>query len=79
MDTIKKLFPYSFGIKSLKNLIVTIIVYLVADLVCGLVIGILDGIPLVGGLLSLVGGLLGLYFTVGIILAILSFLGLLKD
>ena len=29
MDTLKKLFPFSFGIKTPKNLVITIIVYII--------------------------------------------------
>lgn len=78
MDTIKKLFPYSFKANSVKDLIVTIVVYLIADLVCGLVIRLLGGLPLIGWLFGIVGWVAGIYFFVGIVLAVLNFLGVLK-
>lgn len=79
MDTIKKRFPFSFRGKTLKDLIITILIYIIADVVCGLVIGLLGAIPLVGILFRLVGWALGLYFFVGIVLAVLAFVGVLKD
>lgn len=72
MDILKKLFPLSFKAKnSIGALIVNIIIHLVADLVAGLIIGL---VPILG----LLGGLIGLYFTVGIILSILDYLKVLK-
>lgn len=79
MDTLKKLFPLSFGNKKdIGALIINILIHLVADLVAGLVIGLLSGLPLIGWLFGLVGSLIGLYFTVGIILSILDYLKILK-
>lgn len=80
MDTIKKLFPFSFkGSKNLKDLIITVIVYILINVVVGFVLGLLDGLPLVGFLFSILGWLLGIYCFAGILLAVLSFLKVLKD
>lgn len=72
MDMIKKLFPYSFGVADVKGLVIKIIIYLVVSAVGGFILGLL---PLVGGILSWA---LGLYCTVGWILAILDYLKVLK-
>lgn len=72
MDTIKKLFPYSFGASDIKSLVIKILVYLVASAVLGWVIGL---IPIVGGIVSWV---LGIYCTIGWILAVLDYLKILK-
>ena len=72
MDTLKKFFPYSFGAKDVAGLVIKIVVYLVASAVLGFVIGL---IPLVGGL---VASLIGLYSTVGIVLAVRDYLKVLK-
>ncbi len=72
MDTLKKLFPLSFKAKDgIGALIVNIIIHLVADAVAGLIIGLIP-------ILSLLGGLIGLYFTVGIVLSILDYLKIIK-
>ena len=72
MDTLKKLFPLSFKAKNgIGGLIVNILIHLVADFVAGLVILL---IPILG----ILGGLIGLYFTVGIVLSILDYLKILK-
>lgn len=78
MDKLKKYFPYSFKASSVKDLIVTIVVYLIADLVCGFVIGLLGKLPLIGWLFGIVGWLAGIYFFVGIVIAVLNFLGVFK-
>ncbi len=72
MDTIKKLFPYSFGAADIKTMIIKIVVYLVASTVLGLIIGL---IPLIGGIAS---WLVGIYCTVGWILVVLDYLKVIK-
>lgn len=72
METIKKLFPYSFGAQDVKGLIVKIVVYLLASAVLGTIIGL---IPVIGDIVSWV---IGLYCTVGLIIAILDYLKVLK-
>ena len=79
MATLKKLFPYSFKAKKdIGALIVNVLIYLVFDIVAGAIIGLLSDIPLVGLVFGLVGALLGLYVTVGLILSILHYLKLVK-
>ena len=72
MDTLKKLFPLSFKAKNgVGGLIVNILIHVFADFVAGLIILLL---PILGFL----GGLVGLYFTVGVVLSILDYLKVLK-
>lgn len=78
MDTIKKFWPHAFKAVDVKSLIITILLYIVADVICGAVIGLLGKIPLLGILFSLVGAVLGIYFFVGIVFALLSFFKILK-
>lgn len=72
MDLIKKVFPYSFGAASVKDLIIKVLVYLVASSLLGWLLGL---IPLLGGILSWV---VGIYCTVGWILVVLDFLKVIK-
>ena len=78
MDTLKKLFPLSFKVKEVKDLVISIIIYAVIDVVCGIVISLLAKLPIIGILFSLVGALIGIYATAGIVLAILVFVKVLK-
>ncbi len=79
MATLKKLFPYSFKAKKdLGALIVNVLIYFVFDIVAGAIIGLLSGLPLIGWAFALVGSLLGLYVTVGLILSILHYLKVVK-
>lgn len=72
MDTLKKLFPLSFKAKNgIGGLIVNILIHIAFDIVAGLIIGLLP-------ILSILGGLVGLYFTVGIVLSILDYLKIIK-
>ena len=78
MDVLKKLFPYSFNINDTNNFVIKLIVYVVVGIVAGTVIGLLSAIPLVGWLFSLVGTLVSLNVTVGLVLTILVFCKVLK-
>lgn len=78
MDMMKKYWARAFTANDGKSLAKTLIFYIVADFICGLIIGLLGKLPLVGFLFSLLGSLVGIYFFVGIILAILNFLKVLK-
>ena len=74
MDLLKKLFPISFSyVGEVAKLIIGIIIYVVIGIVGGVVIGLagLINLQFVGVLLGLVGGLLDLYITAGIVIAIL--------
>ena len=72
MDTLKKLFPLSFREKKgIGGLVVNILIHLLADFVAGIIIVILP-------ILGILGGLIGLYFTVGIVLSVLDYLKVLK-
>ena len=62
----------------LPVLIIGIIIYLVAGAVAGAVIGLLAGIPIVGFIFGLIGSLLGIYVTAGIVIQVLVFCKVLK-
>ena len=79
MSIVRKLFPFSFRAYDLKSLITTIISYVIADFVCGVAIGLLGIIPFIGFLLSLIGWGVSIYFFAGIVVAVLYFLGALKE
>ena len=78
MDMPKKIFPFSFKSKEVKDLVINIVIYLVASIVGGWLLGLLGGIPLLGVIFDLIGSLFGLYCLVGIVLAVLDFLKILK-
>ncbi len=78
MDMLKKFFPLSFGVKDLGNLIVKVLIYLVVGIIAGFAIGILAGIPVINLLTGILGTLVDLYCVVGIIVAILDYLKVLK-
>ncbi len=78
MDIIRKVFPYSLGAKEIKEVVIKILVYLVVGVVVGFFIGILTKIPLLGLIFSLVGAVVDLYCFVGIVIAVLDYIGALK-
>ena len=78
MDLLKKYWPHAFKANDIVGLIITIIIYAVIDIVVGWLIGIVALLPIINLVCGLVGGLLGLYCFVGIILAILVALKVLK-
>ena len=79
MDSLKKIFPYSFKAKKgLGDLIINILIYIVVGAIAGFLIGILKGIPVIGLLAGLVCGLIDLYVVVGAIISVLDYLKVLK-
>ena len=78
MDTLKKIFPHAFKATELKAFIVSLIIYILIDIVCGFVIGLLAKIPLIGIIFSILGSIVGLYALIGIVLAILVFVKVIK-
>lgn len=78
METLKKIFPLSFREATTNNLVVNIIIYVVASFIVGLVLGLLAKIPLIGWIFSIVSSLFGLYCFIGLVLAVLWFLKVIK-
>lgn len=80
MDTLKKFFPLSFGSKDVANLVIRIIIYVVIGFATGLAIGLLNNLhlPLLGFATSVIGFVVELYTTAGIVFAVLSYVKVLK-
>ena len=86
MELLKKFFPFSFGAKDTSALVIKIIVYIAVMVAAGLLlslIGLVSGwIPvlgaLIGWILGAVGSVIEVYCVIGITLAVLDFLKLLK-
>ena len=79
MDMLKKIFPDAFRSLDVNNLIVTLLIYGIGSFLVGLVLGLLAKIPLIGMVFTLVSYLVGLYAIVGIVLAIMVFLKVIKE
>lgn len=78
MDTLKKLFPFSFGAKDVAGLIIKTVVYIAADIVLGFLISLLAKIPFIGIIFSIAASLVGLYCLVGIVITFLDYFKILK-
>ena len=79
METIKKIFPYSFKEKNdIGALIVNILIQFLVGAIAGILIGVLARIPILGIVIVLLGGLIDLYVVAGIVLSILDYLKVLK-
>ena len=87
MDQLKKYFPLSFKkMDSVKELVIGILTYVCVGLIAGLVIwlgGAVTGwIPVVGTLvgwvLKIVGAVVDIYVTVGVVLQVLVYLKVVK-
>ena len=80
MNFLKKLFPYSFNSKDLKDMIIKIVVYVVVGVVISAVIGVVSllELPLLNIILSAVGSLVSAYTTAGIVLLVLSHFKVIK-
>ena len=79
MDFIKKFWPFSFNTEDVKQLVIKAIIYVVIDIVLGTLIGLLANIQIVGVIFSILGSLLALYVTAGLVFLFLSYFKVLKD
>lgn len=88
MDTLKKIFPMSWKFTAdVSNFVVGIIIYIVLCVPVGIVLGlakmIVEWIPLVGNVLvwalGVIGGLVGLYAIIGLVLLILVYCKVITD
>ncbi len=81
MDLLRKFFPISFRcVNEVSNLVIGIIIYAVAGIVGGALIALtgLINLPLLGVILKLLGGLLDIYVTAGIVIAVLVYCNVIK-
>lgn len=87
METLKKIFPYSFKEKAdVAALVINILIHIGVSVAVSIVITILNlilgFIPLIGAvavtLLGLLGSVVGLYLLIGIILTCLDYFKVLK-
>lgn len=67
-------FPQAFASRDVRSLVVTLITYAIFSFIAGIVLGLLSGIPILGIIFSVIGWMVELYCVVGIVLAILVFL-----
>ncbi len=78
MDLVKKYFPVSMRANDVTGLVISIVLYLIAMVVLA-VIGKLIGIlPVINVLYGIISWVAGIYCFVGIVLAVLVYLKLLK-
>lgn len=80
IDYLKMIWPTPFKVqeKDVVSLVMQLVIFLVLCTVGGLLIGLLAGLPIVGFIFVILGSLLDIYGLVGIILAVLKFLGMVK-
>ena len=80
MDFLKKVWPTTFKIKpkDITSFVVQLIIFIIITAIAGVVIGLLSALPIIGVIFTIVGSLLGLYTTIGIVLCILNFFDVLK-
>ncbi len=79
MDMLKKIFPLAFQAKKdVVALVINVLIHIVVNFIAGLIIGLLGVLPLVGTVFGLIGSVLGLYFTVSLVLSFLDFFKVLK-
>lgn len=79
MTLLKTVFPFSFGVKDVVDLVIKIAIYIIAGLLVGVVCWIIGFIPFIGSIIGwLVGTVANLYTTAGWIIALLVYFKVLK-
>ncbi len=80
IDYLKMIWPTPFKVqeKNVVSLVIQLVIFLVVCAVAGVLLGWLTGIPVVGFIFGILGSLMGIYSLVGIVLAVLKFLGMVR-
>ena len=81
MDMLKKFWPTPFKVKEkdVNSFVVQLIIFVVVCAIAAAVIGILGNLMIVGFVFKILGSLVELYGTIGVVLCILKFCGFLKE
>ena len=79
MDFLKNLLPISFKATDKDNFIKALVIYIVAAVVMTVVGMLLGWIPIVGKLISIIGYVVDVYVTGGVVVAILVFTNVIKE
>ena len=79
MKNLKTFFPLSFTAKDNNSFITLLIIAVIGYVAAGICGWLLGKIPVIGFIIKLVAWLIGLYITATLVIAILVFLGVLKD
>lgn len=78
MDLVKKLFPVSMRAKDTNGLIVSILMYAIVFVALFLINKLVSIIPFVRWVVGILSGVVELYCVIGIIIAVLVFLKIVK-
>ena len=80
MNFLRSVWPTPFKIEKGKigSFIIQLVIFVVICAVVGWLMSLLSGIKIVGPLFSVIGSLMGIYSTVGIVLCFLKFFGVVK-
>lgn len=62
------------SVKTVKELVISLLTFILIPAVLGLITGLLSGIPVIGWILGIISFLVGIVCLVGIILSILGFI-----
>lgn len=62
------------SVKTVKDLVISLLIFLIAPVIVGFVAGLLSVIPIVGLIAAILSWLFGILCFVGIVLSILGFL-----
>ena len=79
MEKFKSFFPLSFmEKKDMTALVINILIHLIVGVVIGVAVAALLHIPVVNIIVGTLSSLIGLYLTIGIILSVLNYLGIIR-
>ncbi|MBQ2118178.1 MAG: hypothetical protein II192_03885 [Clostridia bacterium] len=77
MSFLKSLWPTPFRVEkgNVVSFLIQLIIFIVVCAVVGWLISLLAGIPVIGVIFSILGGLMELYGLIGIVLCVLRLIG----
>ncbi len=73
---LRRIFPFALNVTDLKSLLISVAIHLIIGVVGGVLVKIISIVPLIGTIVAwLLGLIFGLYVLIGLVLAVLTFLG----
>ena len=73
---LRRIFPFALNVTDLKSLLISVAIHLIIGAVGSILVKIISIVPLIGTIVAwLLGLIFGLYVLIGLVLAVLTYLG----
>lgn len=78
METLRKIWPFSFETKNVSNLVIKAIIYVVVGSIFGALIGLCKQVPVLNVIMYILAPLVDVYVVGGLVILFLSYFKVIK-